>query len=67
VSRQDDADSITSSFGLKGTGDEVTLEITELGDDYLCADVFASSLPETGRLLHLAGTIEVPYGEFEDL
>ncbi len=66
VSRRDQDRSITSSFGLEGTGDEVTLEITELGDDHLCASVLASSLPETGRLLHLAGTIEVPYGPLED-
>jgi hypothetical protein len=67
VSRSDAEGSITSSFGLEGTGDEVSMEITELGDDFLCATVLAASNPETGGALDLSGTIEVPYGDFADL
>lgn len=68
VTRRDAEGSISSSFGLEGTGDEISLEITEIGDGFLCADVIAASNPTAGSVtLALSGTIEVPFGDFEDL
>ena len=67
VTRRDDAGAISTSFGLPGTGDEVALEVTSLGGGFLCAAVSAASNPAADTSLQLSGTIEVPYGAFEDL